>query len=331
MKTIIPLSLMIAVNCLMAPRFVAASERKGLPESPKQTMSTEQSRRVEEAQEEAEEERDDESDDSSEVPTEIDSMHDDEEKIYQGESSSAALSQPKRDETAPGDDQSLLDLAELTSCLEKLKATQESHAATIKERAVSKREMEAVARGVGYFKNVCDLRTADERLLFYQRCAGRVCLKWQQVTETSNEKENTVLKCYQKAFDYLEQAITSRQEQIRCGSHDLPDDLRTESLYSLAETYHEEARVRRDQEKLGWRKTIEIVKACAEARKAFEGSCYEVDEGRRHREVVNTRLSNLSGQLKILSTLRELSTASALKHQRLGNEILAKIPNKEPL
>ena len=406
MKKILSLSFVIIISYFTETRLMASFEKKGfIIGNPDKIMSVEQARRSEEFQE-TEEERDNESDDHSEVATEIDSLHDSDRVPYQGQSSSFALFQAKRNSTLPGDDQSILDLAELSSYLEELKVTQQSHSAMIKKEDVLTRifhssllqkseksitepqvgrdqmpkaypkgpasrerasrnaaldlnfdqdsmdsyspdqnpssalphqpsqllrhesdeisrlndeiETEAVARGVGYFESVCHPKTTDEMLIFYQRCAGRACLKWQQ--EKNAGKSLAVIEGYQKAFNCLEQAVQSKQEQIRCNNDDQLDLLVIESLYALGYSYFKGAQAQEKED--GFQEII----MCQKAREAFKRVHDIASTGRQYRAFVPTEEGNVINSIKIISAMKEVFIANALEQQRLGNEFLNKIP-----
>lgn len=266
--------------------------------------------------------------DSSEVSTQIDSVDDGDKPVDQGKSSSAAVSQAKRDVTMPGDDQSLLDLAELTShfllkkeALDQLKGNKKSKVEKAEHETALTKEIATLARGKSYFENVCYAEIGDEVLEFYQRCAGRACLKWQQTRQAG--RGSLVTECYQQAFEYLEKAIKSRQEEIRCNRDDELDNLETGALYSLGRSYFEEGWVRENQN------DPKKLAMCEQAREAFEGALYAANNGQRYRDFVHAKGESLSDRLKIIATMTNLSISSGIENQKQGNKLLDQLQHRE--
>lgn len=299
-------------------------------EDPNRTMSTEQSRRLEEQKEEQEEQRD-QNDDSSEVSTQIDSIHDDDEIAYQGESASSASSQPKRDGTAPGDDQSLLDLEQLNiyflrkeEMLLQLKKKQAPSATEKKEIAILESQRNVIARAISYFKDGCSLQETNPDLAFYQRSAGEALLALERAKDAG--KSRLVVQSYQNAFDKFEEAIESEMINKANNAQHPMDDLITSSLYCLGDAHFREAQVEEDRVGgLVWR-------ICEQARQAFTGAQEDAITALRLISIAKKNgEKDQEERLNKTKSAVEFTIARAHERQELGNKFLAKIPRKEPL
>lgn len=265
-------------------------------------------------------ESDDDGDNSSEVSTEIDSIHDDEQ--FCQNKRSIAIRQSHQ-ETAPGDDQLILDLEELTYLL-KLEEDKLNELKKIPKRVpvlekIQEGEIENLSRVKEYLETIHQLQEKDDILILYRRSAAEAYLDYQRVTQ-ANETDRQVMQFYKKAFFCFEEAIKSREEQCRCGtadSTDYFDHCITRSFYSLGLIDMRAAQAQKNQE-------TAAIESCEKAREHFQqNQIYSIKLAECQNHVNDPRNGeSLEERLKRFRPIIEFYRNLISNAQKLGDETL---------